>query len=34
MDSHPLQQDTVLGDINPETPNQEPQRMCTRGKPC
>ena len=34
MDSHPLQQDAVLGDIDPEISDQEPQRTCTRGKPC
>ena len=34
MDSHLLQQDTVLVAINPETLYQEPQRTFTRGKPC
>ena len=34
MDSHLLQQDTVLEAINPETLYQEPQRTFTRGKPC
>ena len=34
MDSNPLQQDPVLGTINPESPQQEPQKTCTRNKPC
>ena len=34
MDSWPLRQDNILGEINTETPHQEPQKMCTRNTPC
>ena len=34
MDSRLLHQDNNLRAINPETPYQEPQKTCTRNKPC
>ena len=34
MDLQSLHQDDVPGAINPETPYQEPQKTCTRNKPC